>query len=79
MFGICEGGRRSRTAKLFALIETFQSIAELSTEDAAQDLHGQKERVPRAYPVTVIWASSSDGDMSALFDERAYEDIAWSR
>jgi len=56
------GQRPDRTAELVAAVERFQSGEELAAKDAAEDLHGQEERIAWADPLTVIRRESAGGN-----------------
>jgi hypothetical protein len=55
LFGHRQGGGWARTVEPVTSVESLQPGAELATEDPAEDLHRQKEWVPRVYPAFVIW------------------------
>src|SRR6266436_1979807 len=40
----------------------FQTGQKFSTKDAAEDLHGQEKRIPRADPTTLVWRYSARGN-----------------
>jgi hypothetical protein len=59
LFGHCQGGCWACAAEPVTSVESLQPGAELATEDPAEDLHRQKEGVPRVNPAFVIWRQSA--------------------
>src|SRR5512147_1053699 len=56
---IGQGGSRPCAAKLLAPVQALQTGAKLSSKDAAQNLHRQKEGVLWAHPAAVVRRHSS--------------------
>jgi hypothetical protein len=62
LFRISQGTRGPRAAEFLPSIEALQTGAKFTAENPAQDLNGQKERIPRVHPVAVIRRQPSSRD-----------------
>jgi hypothetical protein len=54
LLGVGQRCGGTSAVSFFAAVEVFQTSQEFSTKDAAKDLHGQKERILRTDPSTVV-------------------------
>ena len=53
--------------------EAFQTGAELTAEDAAEDLYRKKERITRPNPAAMVWRESAGGNhaVNVRMEERS--------
>jgi hypothetical protein len=62
LLGVGQQRRRPGTVKTAAPVEAFQTGAELTAEDAAEDLYRKKERITRPNPAAMVWRESAGGN-----------------